>query len=94
MTALRSMSDWLSTAVTLVGFSHSALSPAAAAPSPTRWELGCDEPFGWVHGANDGLGEPDLVDDFVDQACWPFEPLSAAELRFDKDCVEKGPTVR
>jgi hypothetical protein len=63
-------------------------------PSPAHRELGCDEPFVWVHWANDWQSEPDLVNDPVDQACRPFEEFIAAELCFHQNCVKKRPAIR
>ncbi len=35
----------------------------------------------------------DIVRDFVDETCGPFELFAMAELQFDQHGVEKGPSV-
>jgi hypothetical protein len=53
----------------------------------------CDDPLSWVERAVDWLCKSDIVHDFVDETCGPFESFATAELQFDQHSVEEGPSI-
>jgi hypothetical protein len=53
----------------------------------------CDDPFSWVERAVHQLCKLDIVHDFVDETCGPFESFTTAGLQFNQQGVEEGPSI-
>jgi hypothetical protein len=69
---------------------------ATSHPAPTRRVGsigGGEEPLEWVHRAFNSFCESDVVRDFVDETCWPSEPLATPKLCLDQDGVEEGAPI-
>ncbi len=53
----------------------------------------CDDPFSWVERAVNRLRELDIVRNFADETCGPFESFATAKSLFNQHGVEEGPSV-